>query len=63
MENKYKSEIDRIIDRQKARLLSFIEPVNPPEIIKEAIRKYFDYAKEDIKNIEGSMVNGNTKQE
>lgn len=63
MENKYKPEIERIIDRQKARLLSFIEPVNPPEIIKEAIRKYFDYAKEDIKNIEGSMANGNTKQE
>lgn len=63
MENKYKPEIDRIIDRQKARLLTFIEPVNPPDIIKDAIRKYFDFAKEDIKNIEGSMENGNTKKD
>lgn len=60
MDNQYKPEIERIIDRQKARLLTFIEPVNPPEIIKEAIRKYFDYAKEDIKNI-GSMEHGNRK--
>ena len=62
MDNKYKPEIDRIIERQKARLLGFIEPVNPPNIIKDAIRKYFDYAKEDIKNIEGCMDYGNTRE-
>lgn len=53
------SEIDRILTRQTARLLEFLDPVNPPDIIKEAIRKYFMIAKKDLINY--VEVNRNVK--
>lgn len=54
-------EIERITQRQIARLLSFLKPLEIPEIQEDAIKKYFHIAKNDIIYAIGEMENGKEK--
>ena len=54
-------EIERITQRQIARLLAFLQPLQIPAIQEDAIKKYFHIAKNDIINAIGEMKNGQEK--
>lgn len=56
---KIEQEIERITQRQIARLLSFLAPLQIPAIQEDAIKKYFHIAKDDILKAIGEMKNGN----
>jgi len=56
-------QIDQIINRQIARLLDHLKPLNIPPIAEDAIKKYFNYANIDIKAlVKGDMEHGNNKE-
>lgn len=46
-----REEIWRIRNRQVGRLLKNLSPFKFPDIVIDAIKKYFDYMAEDIENM------------
>ena len=47
------TEIDRIVNRHKARLLSQLEEVSCPAVYVQAVRNALDWLRSDLNEMEG----------
>ena len=52
------TEIDRIVNRHKARLLSQLEEVSCPAVYVQAVRNALDWLRSDLNEMEGREDEG-----
>lgn len=57
-----KDKINKLTERHKARLCDKLREARIPEIALDAVRKEFDYLKEDILNFMQGAEHGNKKE-